>query len=153
MAKIFRDVIIKPPITERTDIIIKGKRGGELRFSLMKQAFINPVHSRNKKQPLLVNCYRTKNLDYIEVSNYNGNKGEIIKVRVNGDNQTYIKSIIFYIISSDKRLIEYGKLKRNNKHNSKKSFFKYKTKISHQFREIKVICCENLSYDVECLEL
>lgn len=144
MAKIRRDVVIRPPIIEGKEIIIKGNKGGEMRFSLNQRAMINPVDLRQKKRPLFINCYRTERFHYIDVSKYNGNKGEIIEVGVDGNRKSLLESAAVYIISPDEELIEYGEIQNNRGHKNSNGLFKYKTKITHYFREVKIICFENL---------
>lgn len=142
MAKICRDVLIKPPIAEGKDIVLRGERGGELRFSLVPGGHGTSIRLENKHKALLVDWYRTELFDNIDVLNYNGNKGELIKIQANGHEQYLPKKIIVYIISPDRQLIEYGELKWSNRCGAKKSLFEYKTKTSHHFKKVKIVCYE-----------
>ncbi len=144
MAEILRDVVIQPPTIEGKKMIINGVKGGELRFSPAKRVAVKSMHQRNDRQPLLVNCYRTDDL-IVDVSNYHGNKGELIKIKKNsGKNDFMKKNIMLYLIAFSNKLIEYGELKRIKRLLTSEILFEYKAKETHQFKEVKLICSENL---------
>lgn len=149
MAEIRRDVEIRKVEMAKNKLTIKGKNGGEMVIPL-----INPVENILVKErglcpgenssPLFIDCYRTNKIHSMDVSDYNGNKGEMIKAVVDNEFHEVINKLLVFIISPDKKLIEYGEMKQNKISGVDTLWFVYRTNIAHQFSEIKVVFCENL---------
>ena len=107
MAEIYRNVTIKPAILKGNEIVIKGYQGGEMVFSLSRHPLDKAAHRQDKRRTMIVNCYRTKKSGYIDVSEYNGNKGETIKVIMNDKKKLVNAMPVLYLFDPDNRIIEY----------------------------------------------
>jgi hypothetical protein len=143
MAKISRNVTIRPAIINGNNIIIKGNQGGEMTFSLSARSMSMTSKARNKRRPLAANCYRTARIGYIDVTDYNGNKGETIKVIMNDRKKLVCARPMLYLFNPDNGIIEYGRLKRQNRRRARETLH-YETKIDHEFNEVRIVCLENL---------
>lgn len=147
MAEIYRDVEIKPPEILNNKLKIKGKNGGELIIPLLNNPPISPFYKgelkgdliKNKVGTLSVDFYRTGKIHSYDVSNYHGNSDEVIKVKLNKGKR---ESFLLCLVSPRNKLIEYGKLMQIKARATDKALFEYRSKTTHQFRSVKVICGE-----------
>lgn len=136
MGQIRRNVEIGGLEINSEELKIIGKKGGEMTFLLKNEI---SLYSRSSGQPLVIDFYRPSKIPGFDISNYTGNKGEIIELKMTPE-QT-INTIVLFIFSPNYKLIEYSKLKWHHKSNNN-LFARYKTKLAHQFREVKIVCGE-----------
>jgi hypothetical protein len=148
------DVEIKIVQIDTKKLKITGRRGGELIFSLNGQAVgssRNIIGVRSSKPPetpgqLLVDCYRTRGIRALDVSRYHGVRNGKIVIKLDTHKKHLMNRINLYIMSPELQLIEHGTtrvcINKSSHRISKSASLYYRTKTTHQFSVVKIICCE-----------
>jgi hypothetical protein len=147
MARIRNDVEIRSVQINNKRLRIKGRSGGELMFSLGTPNTNGLGSNRYMKTgQVLADCYRTQGIQSLDVRRYHGKKNGRITIRLRSHSDFFLKKIRLFIMSPELKLIEQGTAHMLYSNlmcsNTCRVLLHYRTKISHHYKKIKIICCE-----------